>query len=92
MKTDKEIDAIMGTIHEANRTRWCGGENGPCACLGCVQVSNRIIMFETANREKVRFDPEGIREDLIPEEIYTRFKISKAEWENWMRRNPTPRT
>jgi len=82
---DKDVDAIMQTISEKYRTRWCGGENGPCACMGCVQVCNRIIMVETMTGRKYRGDPEYINELKIPKEIYDKFKITKSEWEAWMK-------
>ena len=85
-----DVDAVMQTVPERWRTRWCGGERGPCACFGCVQIGNRLIMAtETLGRPVTVYDrdPEHIDESRIPKEIYDRLKITKAEWEDWMRRN-----
>lgn len=84
MRTDEEVDAIMQTIPEAWRQRWCGGENGPCACLGCVQVGNRLVM---AGVTAERCDPERIDERVIPVNVYQQFKITKEEWERWRSRS-----
>ncbi len=75
------VDAVMQTIPEKWRSRWCGGESGPCACMGCVQIGNRLIMV---GLEVHQCDPEYIDETKIPKEIYDRFKITKDEWQNWM--------
>ena len=83
----KNIDAIMQTIPIEWRMRWCGGEYGPCACMGCVQIGNRLIMAKETTGQEYRGDPEYIDESLIPIEIYKRFKVSKKEWENWKQRN-----
>ena len=83
MKSPGEVDAIMNSIPKEWRTRWCGGEFGPCACLGCVQIGNRMIMFEKANGRKFFGDPEYIDESTIPEKIYQKYKITKEEWKLW---------
>lgn len=82
MKTLLEIDKIMQTIPEDWRKRWCGGENGPCGCLGCVQIGNRLCM---TGLKATQVDPEYIREDGIPKDVYESLKISKPEWEMWMK-------
>ncbi len=82
-----DVDVVMQTIPEEWRSRWCGGENGPCACMGCVQIGNRVIMVETVTGTKYRGDPEYISETKMPAEVYDRFKITRPEWEDWMRRN-----
>ncbi len=79
---DKDVDAIMRTIPEGWRNRWCGGEQGPCACMGCVQIGNRLIM---TGRKVEQGDPEYIDESKIPKDIYNKYKITKEEWEAWMR-------
>ncbi len=79
---DKDVDAIMQSIPEEWRNRWCGGEQGPCACMGCVQIGNRLIM---TGRSVYNCDPEYIDESTIPKKIYKMFKITKEEWEAWMR-------
>ena len=89
MKTIEEINNIMQTIPEEWRKKWCGGEYGPCACLGCVQIGNRMIMFEKARERKFFGDPEYINEASIPPEIYEKYKVSKEEWELWLKGNPT---
>lgn len=78
-----DVDAVMNTIPAEWRTRWCGAENGPCACLGCVQIGNRLIMVE---RTAFQGDPEYINESKIPEEIYRKYKVTKDEWQAWMLR------
>jgi hypothetical protein len=84
MKTLKEINDIMQTIPEEWRIRWCGGENGPCACMGCVQIGNRMIMFKEAEGRDFHFDPEYINEQAIPPDIYEKYKITKEEWKLWI--------
>ena len=79
---DKDVDAIMQSIPEAWRNRWCGGEQGLCYCMGCVQIGNRLIM---TGLKVHRCDPEHIDESTIPKEIYNKYKITKEEWEAWMR-------
>ena len=86
MKPITEINTIMATIPTHWRERWCGGEYGACACLGCVQIGNRIAMYEETKGEKFVGDPEYIDELLIPENIYQKHKLSRAEWGAWMKR------
>ena len=45
------VDEVMQEIPSQWRRRWCGGEAGPCACLGCVQIGNRRVMAERMLRE-----------------------------------------
>jgi len=78
-----KVNEIMQTIPKTWRHRWCGGENGPCACLGCVQIGNRLIMAEKLTGEPYRGDPEYIDESKIPDDIYNEFKIDRDEWEAW---------
>lgn len=78
------VEKVMLTIHPASRKRWCGGEDGACYCMGCVQVSNRRIMWEEMTGKKFFGDPEHIDEREIPREIYNKYKISKQDWEIWM--------
>lgn len=80
----KDINKVMETIPEGWRTRWCGGENGACRCMGCVQIGNRPIMVKEFTGNEFRGDPEYIDERQIPKEIYDKHKISKTEWENWI--------
>lgn len=79
-----DVDAVMQTIPEGWRTRWCGGEEGPCACMGCVQIGNRLVMTGT---RVTLVDPEYINESKIPHEVYQRHKITREEWDDWMRRH-----
>lgn len=81
-----DVDLVMQSIPEGWRTRWCGGELGPCACNGCVQIGNRLIM---TGRHVTQCDPEHIDERSIPVDAYKRFKVTKEEWEAWMMRNKT---
>lgn len=84
MRTFAEIDAIMQTIPEEWRARWCGGENGGCACLGCVQVGNRLVMAKEVNGREYQGDPEYIAEHKIPVNVYQQYKITRPEWDLWM--------
>lgn len=87
MKTEQEIDALMNQIPADWRKRWCGGERGLCACMGCVQIGNRSIMAKEVLGVPYRGDPEYIDERKIPSDVYRRLKITREEWENWMGRN-----
>jgi len=77
----KDVDAIMRTMPEEWRYRWCGGENGLCACTGCVQVGNRLIMV---GKKAHQIDPEYIDESKIDPDVFEKYKITKAEWLKWM--------
>lgn len=92
MKTPEQIDALMAAIPEGWRYHWCGGERGPCACMGCVQIGNRTIMAETITGEKFRGDPEYLCEAKLQShpETYAALKLSREEWENWCARHPDP--
>ncbi len=83
----KDVDAIMQTIPKEWRNRWCGGERGACACMGCVQIGNRLIMFKEITGNEFPGDPEHISERNIPPEIYKKYKITKEEWEAWKERH-----
>jgi len=83
VKTIREIDSIMNIIPEEWRGRWCGSEAGPCACLGCVQIGNRFIMFEKLMGRKFLGDPEYINEVGIRPDIFQSLKITKEEWLAW---------
>lgn len=74
----------MQTIPEEWRSRWCGGEYGMCACMGCVQIGNRLVM---AGLKVTHVDPEYIDEGTIPKDTYNKYKISREEWEDWKRRH-----
>jgi hypothetical protein len=78
------VDAVMRAMPEAWRTRWCGGERGPCGCLGCVQIGNRLIM---TGLKASQIDPEHIDESKIPAEVFKIYKVTKEEWAEWMARN-----
>jgi hypothetical protein len=81
----EDVDAVMQTIPAEWRYRWCGGEIGPCACMGCVQVGNRLIM---AKLKVEQVDPEYINEKKIPPDIYKKYKITKEEWTEWLAKQP----
>lgn len=89
MKTLEEINEIMKTIPERWRTHWCKGielEGGGCACRGCVQIGNRLIMASKTLGKTITAadgDPEHIDERKIPIEIFNKYKITKEEWEVW---------
>jgi len=88
MKTAAQIDEIMRAIPEEWRTRWCGGERGECACMGCVQIGNRAVMVKKITGEEYRGDPEYIDESKLREHtaIYAEYKLSREEWESWKKR------
>jgi hypothetical protein len=83
VKTIEETDLIMQTIPEAWRDRWCGGERGPCACAGCVQIGNRSLMALHTNGRLYRGDLERIDESKIPAPIYNKYKITHEEYDLW---------
>ncbi len=85
MKNVDEINQIMNTIPEKWRNKWCGGENGPCACMGCTQIGNRMIMYQKTTERKFNGDPEYIDEKSIPAEIYENYKITKDEYLLWLK-------
>jgi hypothetical protein len=74
----------MESIPEEWRTVWCGGEYGPCACNGCVPIGNLLIMVGLKVNQ---IDPERIDESKIDPKIYNKFKVTKEEWQDWMKRN-----
>lgn len=90
MKTEPTVDAIMRAIPEGWRMRWCGGEEGACACMGCVQVGNRAVIAEQITGEKYSGDPEYLNEAKLQAHgaVYTDHKISREEWEAWKSRHP----
>jgi len=75
-----DVDMVMESVPAKWRYRWCGAEKGPCGCMGCVQIGNRLIMV---GRKVNQGDPERIDETRIPLETYVRFKVTKSEWEAW---------
>lgn len=82
----KDVNKIMETIPKEWRNRWCS--SGLCACMGCVQIGNRLIMAKETTGKEYTGDPEYISEGQIPEEIYDKYKITKEEWEAWKREQP----
>jgi len=82
----EDVDAVMQTIPQKWRTRWCGaiepGGRG-CACNGCVQIGNRLVM---ANLKVHQCDPEYIDESKVDADTYNKFKVTKEEWAAWMAR------
>lgn len=91
MKTTQEVDSLMATVPESWRYRWCGGERGPCACMGCVQIGNRYAMVKATTGRHFPGDPEYINESQLPAEIVAKTKITREEWLAWKQRHPTPR-
>lgn len=79
-----DVEAVMSKIPEKWRERWCGGEDGSCACNGCVQIGNRAVMVEAITGQKHRGDPERIDERKIPKAVFEKFKVTKAEWQAWL--------
>lgn len=90
MKGQEQIDSVMAAIPENARRRWCGGERGACACMGCVQIANRAVIAEKITGEKYRGDPECISESKLQEHgsVYAEYKLSREEWESWLSRQP----
>jgi len=92
MKTDAQIDAIMAAIPEQWRARWCSSRL--CACLGCVQTGNKAVIAQKITGEEYRGDPEYISEAKLREHgaVYEDHKLSREEWDSWMKRQSVPRT
>jgi hypothetical protein len=86
MKPDIEIDRIMSTIPEKWRGYWCMAKQ--CACLGCVQTGNKLIMAKETTGKKYLGDPEYINPNAIPTDIFVKNKVTKEEWEHWLERHP----
>jgi hypothetical protein len=88
MKTEAQVDALMAEIPAEWRVRWCGGENGPCACLGCVQTGNKAVIARKITGGRFMGDPERISESGLKRHatIYAENKISRAEWDAWIAR------
>ena len=84
MKSHNEISRIMEAIPPNCQKRWCGAEGGTCACMGCVQIGNRVIMYEDVAGDKFQGDPEHINETKIPDDVFKKYKITKEEWEWWL--------
>ena len=93
MKTDEQVDAIMARIPERWRTRWCGGERGPCACIGCVQTGNKRVIAEKITGHRYVGDPECISDAAIKAHagVFNENKISREEWALWMARQKAER-
>ncbi|HIH2744974.1 TPA: hypothetical protein ACYLN4_000643 [Burkholderia lata] len=90
MKSEEQIDAIMAAIPENWRRRWCGGERGACACLGCVQIGNRAVIAEGITGKPYGGDPEYLDEAKLQEHgsVYGDLKLSREEWDSWISRHP----
>lgn len=88
IKSIEEIDAIMARIDERSRYRWCGAEKGDCACLGCVQICSRSLMYEQTFSREHRGDPERIDMRYIPQRIRQACSVTREEWEAWKERHP----
>lgn len=87
MKTEAQVDYIMAFIPEKSRKRWCGGERGDCACMGCVQISSRELMFVHTYQRAFYGDPEYLDESKFAPEIVEQCKPTKQEWAAWMVRH-----
>jgi len=90
MKSQEQIDTIMSAIPEDWRRRWCGGERGACACMGCVQIGNRAVIAEKITGEKYLGDPKYLSESKLQEHgaVYAEHKLSREEWEAWLSLHP----
>lgn len=87
MKTEAEVDALMRKIPETWRMRWCGGESGPCACMGCVQIGCKQIMLEHVSGTRFHGDPEYIDDSRFSEHVRLTFRPTREEWEAWRQRH-----
>ena len=87
MKTEKEVDEIMEGIPVGWRNRWCGGENGPCACLGCVQTGNKAVIAKAMTGQKYNGDPEDIGTTKLSSELLEKMQITEDEWKAWQQRH-----
>lgn len=89
MKTNEQVDAIMARIPVAWRDRWCGGENGPCACLGCVYTGAKRVVAEQGIGARYWGDPERLSESGLklayPHE-YAEYMLTREEWTDWLAR------
>jgi hypothetical protein len=88
---ESRVDAIMARIPETWRDRWCGGETGPCACMGCVQTGNKKVIAEKIAGQRYTGDPEYIDEFMLMAhaDIYAANKITRGDWDAWRARHPT---
>lgn len=88
MKSPEQVDAIMRAIPTGWRYRWCGGEDSPCACMGCVQIGNRKVIAERITGQVYQGDPEYIDEANLQEYglLYTGNKLTRDEWMSWKAR------
>lgn len=91
MKTNKQVDEIMAATPREWRHRWCGGERGPCACMGCVQTGNKQVIMELITGKTYAGDPEYISEFVVRahKDVYEANKISYEEWLAWKERHAT---
>lgn len=90
MKTSEQVDAIMARIPAQWRSRWCGGEDGPCACLGCVYTGSKSVVAAEILGKPYPGDPEYISETKLADhpEIYGSHMLTRDEWSAWMARQP----
>lgn len=89
MKTEEQVDAIMAKIPEAWRSRWCGGERGPCACLGCTYTGSKAVVAGAIQGAPYKGDPEYISEARLRDEhadIYASHMLTRDEWQAWIER------
>ena len=87
MKTDAEVNAIMDQIPAAWRMRWCGGELGACACMGCVQTGNKKVIVEAITKTPYLGDPEYLSEPVLAKhQEHTKLKLTREEWDAWVAR------
>lgn len=75
------VDQVMQSIPAAWRGRWCEAE--VCACMGCVQIGNRKIMYRAMMGKPFVGDPEYINEQQISQEVWDEYKVTREEWEVW---------
>lgn len=96
-RPDAEVDAIMTRLQQRWPTswskRWCGGEEGACGCIGCVQIACRTFMAEYVLQHPLGpHDPEHIDESQIPAGVRARYRPTKSEWIARMARQPQLRS
>lgn len=90
MKTDEQVDTIMLAIPKGWRSRWCGGEAGSCACLGCVYTGSKAVVASKILGAPYLGDPEHIPEPRlrIHKDLYDKYMLTREEWEAWTKRQP----
>lgn len=56
------LNLVMMHIPPSHRYRWCGGEMGPCACMGCV--NNELVNHEFTKEDHQMWMEKHPKDDL----------------------------